>query len=129
MFESRTIGSLYSFHLQPPPVGNSLFALCAVTVRPAPNSLSEERLPNVWRQVPEPQRFAAMTGMIFISNCAPSNEQVRRERHVGNGRRGRPREVPRKPKLHRNKAKLLHDIMGALSVSRWSRPLSRLQSR
>jgi hypothetical protein len=130
VFESRIIGSLYSFQLQPPPVGNSLFALYAVTVRPAPSSFSGERFPNVWSQAPEPQRCAAMTGMFFFSNCAPSDEQVRRERHVGNGRRrGRPREVPRKMKLHRNKAEILRDIMGALFVSRWSRPLSRLQSR
>ena len=41
-----------------------------------------------------------MTGMFFFLNCAPSDEQVRRERHVGNGRRrGRPREVPRKNEI------------------------------
>ena len=71
VFESRIAGTPYSFQLQPPPVGNSLFAPCAVTVRPAPSSLSEERLPNLWSQAPKPQRCAALSGMFFLFKLCP----------------------------------------------------------
>ena len=130
MFESRIIGPLYSFQLQPPPVGNFLFALYAVTVRPAPSSFSGERFPNVWSQAPEPQRCAAMTGMFFFSNCAlRTNRFGVNDMWAMAAAAADPVRFHAKMKLHRNKAEILRDIMGALFVSRWSRPLSRLQSR
>ena len=79
---------------------------------------------------PALETFAAPAGQVFVLKKLPL--WVREGAalcFIYNGASPDPPGFPTKLLLHRNEAAILRDIVGALFVGRWSRPLQGLQSR